>query len=75
MCCGGAGSFFLTHYDLSKKVLARKMGNVSKTGANFLATGCPGCMMQLSSGVKQHDLPIQVIHTIQLLDQAYSMAK
>lgn len=75
MCCGGAGSFFLTHYDLSQKVLGRKMGNVSKTEASFLATGCPGCMMQLSSGVKKHELPVQVIHTVQLLDRAYSGAK
>ena len=41
MCCGGAGSFSLTHYDLSQAVLQRKMNNVSKTGASLLATGCP----------------------------------
>lgn len=75
MCCGGAGSFFLTHYDLSQKVLARKMGNVEKTGAEYLATGCPGCMMQLSSGVRKHGLPMQVIHTAQLLDRAYAAAR
>lgn len=75
MCCGGAGSFFLTHYDLSQKVLARKMGNVEKTGAEYLATGCPGCMMQLSSGVRKHGLPVQVIHTVQLLDRGYLAAK
>jgi glycolate oxidase iron-sulfur subunit len=74
MCCGGAGSFSLTHYDLSQDVLARKMGNVSKTGAAYLATGCPGCMMQLSAGVQNHGLPIQVVHTMQLLDWGYSAA-
>jgi glycolate oxidase iron-sulfur subunit len=75
MCCGGAGSFFLTHYDLSQQVLARKMGNVEKTGADYLVTGCPGCMMQLSSGVRKHGLPMQVMHTVQLLDRAYSAAR
>ena len=75
MCCGGAGSYFLTHYDLSQEVLARKMGNVGKTGADYLATGCPGCMMQLASGVRKHELPMQVIHTMQILDQAYPAAK
>lgn len=74
MCCGGAGSYFLTHYDLSQEILARKMGNVGKTGAAYLATGCPGCMMQLGSGVRKHELPMQVIHTMQILDQAYQGA-
>jgi glycolate oxidase iron-sulfur subunit len=72
MCCGGAGSFFLTHYELSQQVLSRKMGNVAKTGADYLATGCPGCMMQLGSGLKKHDVPMQLIHTMQLLDKAYA---
>ncbi|HEX9015368.1 MAG TPA: (Fe-S)-binding protein [Chloroflexota bacterium] len=75
MCCGGAGSFFLTHYDLSQKVLARKMGNVEKTGAEYLATGCPGCMMQLSSGARNEGMPVQVVHTVQLLDRAYGSAR
>lgn len=75
MCCGGAGSFFLTHYDLSQQVLDRKMGNFDRTGAEQLVTGCPGCMMQLSSGVRKHGMPLQVIHTIQLLDRAYTAAK
>ncbi len=72
MCCGGAGSFFLTHYDLSQQILDRKMGNFDRTGAEQLATGCPSCMMQLSSGVNKHGMPLQVVHTIQLLDRAYS---
>jgi len=72
MCCGGAGSFSLTHYDLSQQVLSRKMGNASRTSANYLATGCPACMMQLSAGVKRDGLEMQVIHTVQLLDRAYS---
>lgn len=74
MCCGGAGSFFLTHYDLSQQVLDRKMENVARTGADLLATGCPGCMMQLAAGVRKHRAPIQVIHTVQLLDRAYAAA-
>lgn len=74
MCCGGAGSFFLTHYDLSQKVLGRKMGNVARTGAEYLVTGCPGCMMQLASGAKKHGLPVRVIHTAQFLDRAYAAA-
>ena len=35
-CCGGAGSYALSHYDLSRKVLDRKMSNVRQTGADLL---------------------------------------
>ncbi len=73
MCCGGAGSYSLTHYDLSQQVLSRKMGNASRTDAGYLATGCPACMMQLSSGVQRDGLPMKVIHTVQLLDKAYEV--
>ena len=75
MCCGGAGSFFLSHYDLSQQVLGRKMENVGRTGASYLVTGCPACMMQLASGVRKHDLPVRVIHTMQILDRAYASGK
>ena len=71
MCCGGAGSYFLTHYDESQLILSRKMGNVSRTGAAYLATGCPACMMQLDAGVRNQGLPIKVVHTLQLLANSY----
>lgn len=70
-CCGGAGSFNVTHYELSMKILDRKMGNFHKTGAQFLATSCPACTMQLSLGIRRKGLSARVVHPVQLLDQAY----
>ena len=74
MCCGGAGSYSLSHYDISMLVLDRKMANVAKTGAHVLATACPGCAMQLSYGVRRHTLPLQVKHVVEILDEAYRAA-
>jgi glycolate oxidase iron-sulfur subunit len=74
MCCGGAGSYALTHYDISMMVLDRKMENVARTGAQVLATACPGCAMQLSYGVKRQKLPVQVKHVVEILDEAYQKA-
>ncbi|QGP92004.1 Lactate utilization protein A [Neomoorella glycerini] len=70
-CCGGAGSYNVTHYDLSQRILARKMANFKKTGAQYLATSCPACLMQLAHGLDVHQLPGRAIHVMQLLDQAY----
>jgi glycolate oxidase iron-sulfur subunit len=75
MCCGAAGSYAFTHYDLSMKVRERKMGNVEKSGAEILVSSCPACVMQLSSGVSQHKLPVRVVEIVELLDEAYRAAK
>jgi len=75
MCCGAAGSYAFKYYDLSMQVLARKMGNVAKTDADILVSSCPACVMQLSCGVSQHKIPVRVSEIVELLDQAYQVAK
>jgi glycolate oxidase iron-sulfur subunit len=70
-CCGSAGTQLITHYETSLKVLKRKIDNLAGTQANFIASGCPGCQMQLNAGVQRTNLDMQVVHPIQLLDQAY----
>jgi len=69
-CCGGAGSYALTHYDLSMKVLDRKMKNVASTEADFLVTSCPACMIQLSHGVRMHGLKTKVCHISEIVTGA-----
>jgi glycolate oxidase iron-sulfur subunit len=66
-CCGGAGSYALSHYDLSQKVLDRKMENLKKTDADLLVTSCPACMIQLSYGVRRHGLKTKVCHISQVV--------
>lgn len=73
-CCGSAGSQLITHYDTSLKVLDRKIDNVANTEARILASGCPGCQMQLNTGLQRRGLPIRVIHPVTLLDEAYGGA-
>ncbi|MBM7855032.1 glycolate oxidase iron-sulfur subunit [Desulfohalotomaculum tongense] len=70
-CCGGAGSFSLTHYDLSYRVLKHKLADVKSTGADLLITGCGSCRMQLTDGIAQENLSQEVIHTVELLAKAY----
>jgi glycolate oxidase iron-sulfur subunit len=65
-CCGGAGSYALSHYDLSRQVLERKIDNVEKTGASILVTSCPACIVHLSYGVRLRGLAVRVCHLSQL---------
>jgi glycolate oxidase iron-sulfur subunit len=66
-CCGGAGSYALSHYDLSRKVLDRKIRNLEATGADLLVTSCPACIIQLSYGVRKHGLKTRVCHISQIV--------
>lgn len=74
-CCGLAGTQLITHYETSIKVLKRKMDNLASTQAEYVASGCPACQMQLNAGVQRQRLDIQVTHPIMLLDQAYRNEK
>lgn len=70
-CCGSAGSQLITHYETSAMVMDRKIENLKSTQAEIITSGCPGCQMQLLSGIRRHRLDVKVMHPIQLLDQAY----
>lgn len=70
-CCGSAGVYSLTQPELSRRVLARKMMHIKASGAQVIATGNPGCLLQLRLGAKRHRMKVKVLHPIELLAQAY----
>lgn len=70
-CCGAAGSFSITHRELSRKIGARKAANIIASGAAAVATGCPSCRMQISYELERAGHPLPVVHPIELLAKAY----
>jgi glycolate oxidase iron-sulfur subunit len=70
-CCGGAGIYGITHPDLGGKIGGDKVAAVRSTGAAVLATGNPGCAMQIGAGLRMSGSNIQVAHPIELLDESY----
>jgi glycolate oxidase iron-sulfur subunit len=74
-CCGSAGSQLITHYGTSLKVLKRKTDRIAGVRADYIASGCPGCQMQLNVGARREGLNIKVVHPIALLDRAYTGMK
>jgi len=73
-CCGGAGIYNLLEPDLSAQVLAEKLANIQATKAQVLATGNPGCQMQIGAGALLGGMDLEVCYLVELLDQAYSRA-
>src|SRR2546422_6836940 len=70
-CCGSAGIYNITNQEMATTLLQRKMDNIAATGASVIATGNPGCMLQIALGARQRGLEIDVVHPIQLIDEAY----
>ena len=70
-CCGSAGIYNITNQEMASTLLERKMNNIGATGASVIATGNPGCMMQIALGARERGMEIDVVHPIQLLDEAY----
>jgi glycolate oxidase iron-sulfur subunit len=70
-CCGSAGIYNVTHYAMSMEVLEAKMREIAKVRPDVIATGNPGCHIQLSEGVRRYGLRAEVVHPVVLLDRAY----
>ena len=69
-CCGGGGVFNLLHYDLSMKIGEYKAKAIEKSGAGVVATGCPGCRLQIEDLLAARGSPVKCMHTIQVLRDA-----
>jgi glycolate oxidase iron-sulfur subunit len=67
-CCGMAGSFSIYHYDLAKKISDKKIAAIKSSKADIVATGCPGCEIQLIDGMIRNKLPIKVMHLMDLIN-------
>ena len=70
-CCGSAGIYNLIQPEMATELLGRKLGHIRSTRANIVATGNPGCLLQLINGAKKEHLPLRVVHPITLLAEAY----
>ena len=73
-CCGSAGLFTLLEPEMSRAVLAAKIERLREAAPQVVATGNPGCLMQLGAGLAAAGIRAQVRHPVELLDDAYRAA-
>lgn len=66
-CCGAAGSYMLTQPTLSQSLLADKINALQEIQPHILVTSNVGCALHLAAGVRGRNLPIEVLHPVQLL--------
>ncbi|MFM8360319.1 MAG: (Fe-S)-binding protein [Verrucomicrobiota bacterium] len=70
-CCGSAGIYNLTQPEMAGQLLERKMDHIIATGAGVVATGNPGCLLQVVNGVQARGIGLRVVHPVTLLAEAY----
>lgn len=70
-CCGAAGIYNLIEPSTSEAVLAPKLARIAETGAAFVASGNPGCLMQLGGGLLLSGSAVRTVHPIELLAASY----
>jgi glycolate oxidase iron-sulfur subunit len=71
-CCGAAGIYSLVEPETSAAVLAPKLLRIERTGARYVATGNPGCLMQIGAGLRRAGVNAHAVHPVELLDAAYA---
>ena len=71
-CCGAAGIYNLLEPSTSNAVLAPKLRHIASTGADWVATGNPGCLMQIGAGLRRAHARARAVHPIDLLDASYA---
>lgn len=70
-CCGSAGIFNLIQPEVATRVLAPKLARIAESGAQVVATGNPGCLMQIGGGLVLAGREVTARHPVELLDEAY----
>jgi len=72
ICCGSAGSYNLTQPELADRLQAAKVRAVLDVRPDAVVTANPGCMLQISSGLRAGGSDLPVLHVVEVLDRAMS---
>jgi glycolate oxidase iron-sulfur subunit len=73
-CCGSAGLYGLIQPELSQAVLAAKLDELRAAAPDVVATGNPGCQLQIGAGLAAAGIAAEVRHPVELLDRSYRAA-
>lgn len=70
-CCGSAGLYNLFEPAGADRLMRQKAANVAATGCHVVLAGNPGCAVQITAGLAELGVDVEVLHPAELLDRAY----
>ena len=68
MCCGSAGIYNLVQPAAASTLGERKAGRLASLTPDLVASGNPGCSLQIAAAAAQLGTPLRVMHPIELID-------
>jgi glycolate oxidase iron-sulfur subunit len=68
MCCGSAGIYNLVQPATANELADRKASHIIPLRVQAVATGNPGCLLQLRAALARRGHQMPLYHTIQLVD-------
>jgi glycolate oxidase iron-sulfur subunit len=69
-CCGQAGTFHIFYPEIAGLIGRRKAESIALSDADYVATGCPGCILQLNDLMAQAGISKKAVHTVEILNRA-----
>jgi glycolate oxidase iron-sulfur subunit len=70
LCCGSAGVYNLLEPEMADALVERKVARIVETGARVVATGNPGCILQIAKGCRARGVDVEVVHPVTLVARA-----
>jgi glycolate oxidase iron-sulfur subunit len=70
ICCGSAGIYNLLQPEAARDLGRRKVQNLLETDADAIATGNPGCTLQIARYLRERGRPLPIYHPIELVDRS-----
>jgi glycolate oxidase iron-sulfur subunit len=74
-CCGSGGIYNLLEPGMAEALVERKVAHIVETGARVVATGNPGCMLQIARGCRERGVEVEVVHPVELVARAARSAR
>ena len=72
ICCGSAGIYNLVQPEPAAALGARKAGHIAALEPDMVATGNPGCILQIAAAGRARGHGWRVMHPVEILDRAIS---
>jgi glycolate oxidase iron-sulfur subunit len=70
LCCGSAGVYNIFQPEVADELGQQKVDNLTKTGAQLIASANVGCTLQLNKHLQLQRKTVPILHPMQLLDYA-----
>lgn len=68
LCCGSAGIYNLVQPEAAAELGRRKTARVLETRPGAYASANPGCLVQVSAGLRAEGTPLPALHPIEVFD-------